>query len=88
MVGDYKRLGKSEQDAIFKKAIDNAIEKTRQMENGEARMKAVKMACIDQTHTTAGAASAIHYSYWTTLIYIREFLDLVNEEAGFFEAEE
>lgn len=88
MVGDYKHLGNSLQDVIFRQAIDTVMERTSRMDNGAERLKAVKMVCIDRTHTTAGAASAIHYSYWTVLTFIKDFLDAVSKEAGFYGAGE
>lgn len=88
MVSNYKRLGKSPQDVIFRQAIDTVIERTSKLDNGTERLKAVKMVCIDRTHTTAGAASAIHYSYWTVLNFVKDFLDDVSVEAGFYEAGE
>ena len=46
-----------------RKAVEAAIEKTKGLQNGEARLKVIDLMYFKATHQMEGAAQSVHYSY-------------------------
>lgn len=57
-----------------RKAVEDAIEKTKAMKTGECRFQVVELVLMKRTHTIAGAASKIHCSESTAKMYHTEFI--------------
>jgi len=81
-----KYPGIKKEESIIAMLQWNAIEKEMEKLNNprdEAKLKAVKMVLIDQTHTVTGAAMVLHYSYDTVKIWIQDFIKAVGKDSGF-----
>ena len=46
-----------------RKAVDAAIEATRQLQNGDVRLMVIDLMYFKGTHQMEGAAQMVHYSY-------------------------
>ena len=46
-----------------RKAVDAAIEATRQLQNGDVRLTVIDLMYFKGTHQMEGAAQMVHYSY-------------------------
>lgn len=57
-----------------KRAVEQAIERTKNRPNGDYRMKAIKMVLLDGTHNIAGAAMNVHFSSRTVRKWHTQFL--------------
>lgn len=73
----------TEQTIRAKEAIERSLEKTRNMKEGEARIKAVRMIYFDKTHNLDGAAMVLHYHWRTVQNWMNDFIRLVGKEAGY-----
>lgn len=56
------------------RAVELAIERTRQRPNGEYRMKAIDMVLLKGTHNIDGAAMNMHFSSRTVRKWHTQFL--------------
>lgn len=63
-------------------AINEAIEITGNLVDGEDRLKAVRLVFFDETHKIAGAAMKIHCSPETAQNWLRDFKYLVAKQRG------
>lgn len=57
-----------------KRAVNAAVEHTKQMEDGEERMRLVDLVFWSGTHTLAGAAKKVHCSYETAQHWHADFI--------------
>lgn len=64
------------------RAINEAIEITKGLIDGEERIKAVRLVFFDETHKIAGAAMKIHCSPETAQNWLRDFKYLVAKQHG------
>lgn len=85
MIQRYPMLGeeRSMQAAIFRQAIDEALDETAKLPNGELRLAAIKDVLIDQTRTLYGEAAKVNYSEKTVQNWINSFVRLVGKKAGY-----
>lgn len=67
------------------KAVKAAIEATQSMENGEARMKVIRLVHLKRTHTLEGAALAAQCSRATAARWQRRFFEEVARNMGLHE---
>ena len=61
-------------------AVKKAIEKTKSMEDGEARLKVVDLVLMKKTHTIAGAALQVHSCERNASQWHADFIKLVARE--------
>ena len=65
-----------------KEAVRAAIEQTKELENGDERIKFISMVFWKQTHTLAGAAMAIPCSERTARRWHTDFIKTVARNFG------
>lgn len=75
---------KTNQGAIAYASISRVIEDTRKIQDGEDRVRLVKMLCWDKSHTIDGAASVLHISSITAHRWWHAFIYAVAKELGFY----
>lgn len=63
-------------------AVDGAVEVTKHMENGDARIKIIEMVHWDRTHTLEGAAMEAHCGRATAARWQRDFFEEVARNRG------
>lgn len=68
---------------IYRRAIDQAIEETQALKDGDERMQAIKMIYFDQTHTVDGVADKLHRCKDTIKKWLQKFVLAVGKNAGF-----
>lgn len=85
MLKRYKKLDaeKSDQEKIFKDAIDSAIADLMNDREAESKMKFYQMVYFDGTHQTRGASNEIHISLRTGERWRSDFVNSVGKYAGF-----
>lgn len=85
MIMQYPELQNdtSTQAAIYKNAIDTALEETKQLPDGELRIKAIQKVYLDKTMTIEGVAIELNYSFRTMQRWLNSFVNLVGKKAGF-----
>ena len=71
------------QAGIFWKAIEQALEDTAKLSDGELRLKAIQLIYFDKTDTIDGAALKVHASRRTVQRWCSAFINLVGRYAGF-----
>lgn len=71
------------QATIFGHAIEDALEETKKLPNGDLRVKAVMDILIDQTSTYEGVGLQIHYDWRTIQNWVNSFVKLVGKKAGY-----
>lgn len=70
-------------EAMNYEAVKAAIEATERMENGEARMKVIRLVHLEQTHTLGGAALVVPCSERTAVYWQRRFFEMVARNRDF-----
>lgn len=85
MVMQYPELKNdgSKQAAEYVEAINKCLEDTRQMDEGENRLKAIDMVYFKKTETKIGAANILHYSDRTITRWLNSFVNAVGRQVGF-----
>lgn len=63
-------------------AVENAVEATERMGDGQNRLKVIRMVHWDRTHTLEGAAITIPCSRRTAAYWQREFFEMVARNRG------
>ncbi len=63
-------------------ALCAAIETTKQMADGQSRLKVIKLLYWDKTHTLDGAALAVNCSRRTAASWQRQFFEEVARNRG------
>jgi len=71
------------QATIFSRALEDAIDETRKLPNGELRLKAVDEILIKKTKTYEGVALDVCYERKTVQNWVTSFVNLVGKKAGF-----
>lgn len=71
------------QELMYQSAIEQTIEEFRQQDNGDTKLKVIKMVLFDKTDTILGAAVKVNYSIDTIYPWISEFVKKVGQRAGF-----
>lgn len=71
------------QATIFTHALEDAIEETKKLPNGELRLKAVDQILIKQTKNYEGVAFDFNYERKTIQNWVTSFVNLVGRKAGF-----
>lgn len=66
-------------------AVKAAIEATERMENGEVRMKVIRMVHLDRTHTVEGAALRIPCEKTTAYRWQKAFFEEVARNRDFMD---
>ncbi len=66
-------------------AVKAAIDATRRMENGEARMKVVRLVHLERTHTVEGAALTVPCDRATAARWQRRFFEEVARNRDFLD---
>lgn len=66
-------------------AVKAAIEAAQRMENGEARMKVIRLVHLDRTHTLEGAALEVPCGYATAARWQRKFFEEVARNRDFLD---
>lgn len=81
------KMGKdlSRVETMNYEAVKAAIEATQRMENGEARMKVIRLVHLDRTHTLEGAALAVPCSERTANRWQRLFFEMVARNRDFLD---
>ncbi len=80
----YNQLtGKTKQERIWKKAIDEAMNITSHQVNGDLKLKVINLVLIDKTATTQGAADSVYYSEIQVKRWIGDFVRLAGKKAGY-----
>lgn len=72
-----------EQVKNLKKALDEAIDETAELPNGELRIRAIELILFKKTRTYEGVAQELHYDWRTVQNWITAFVNLVGKKAGF-----
>lgn len=85
MVMRYGQIknGKSRQEKIWTKAINEVLEDTGKRENGEYKVKAIIAVLLDKRLTALGASEELHYSERTIRRWTEEFVNEVGKKAGY-----
>lgn len=85
MVTKYPDLNddKSMQAGIFQKAIKCALDETRELPNGELRIKAIEDIYFRKIKTCEGVALEINYSPSTVHRWMNTFVNTVGKKAGY-----
>ena len=85
MICRYTQIknGESRQEKNWTKAIEDALEAARGLENGEYRVEAIRLVLLDKKLTQPGAADALHYSERTIRRWIEGFVNDVGRRAGY-----
>ena len=65
-----------------RQAVQQAIDETAQMENGEERLQVIDLVFFRQTHTLEGAAMMIPCSYMTARRWHNDFIKKVARNYG------
>lgn len=68
-------------------AVRRAIQTTKRMRTGTARIEIIRLTMWDRTHSLEGAAQKLHYSYDTVKNYHTEFIRLVGVYYGLMDEE-
>ena len=71
------------QAAIFAKAIEQALEDTAKLVDGEIRLRAIQLIYFDKTDTIDGASLKVHASRRTVQRWCSAFINSVGRYAGF-----
>lgn len=61
-----------------KRAVEAALRATRELPNGETRVKIIELMYFKRTHQLAGAALQVHYSYDRAKQWHTDFIHLVG----------
>ena len=65
-----------------RQAVQQAVDETAQMENGEERLQVIDLVFFRQTHTLEGAAMMIPCSYMTARRWHNDFIKKVARNYG------
>lgn len=78
------QMGKdlSRVEAMNYESVKAAIEATQRMENGEARIKVIRLVHLDRTHTVEGAALSIPCDRATAARWQKRFFEEVARNRG------
>ena len=68
-----------------KDAVQNAIDKTLEKDDGKDRIKVIELVFFRQTHTIDGAAQVVCCSERTARRWHTDFIRLVAKEYGLLE---
>lgn len=81
------QIGKdlSRVEAMNYEAVKAAIEATEHMENGEVRMKVIRLVHLDRTHTVEGAALRISCEKTTAYRWQKAFFEEVARNRDFMD---
>ena len=71
-----------DREQIELEAVEEAVRETRQLRDGEARLRIIDMVFWAGSHTLAGAAMREHVSYPTAKRKQNQFIRLVGEKMG------
>ena len=71
------------QSAIFTQAIEQALEDTARLNDGDSRIQVIKLIYFDKTDTIDGAALKVHASRRTVQRWSSAFVNMVGKYAGF-----
>jgi len=80
---DQIKTGKSKQEKTWTKAIEQTLESTSTMNNGDYRIKAIKAVLFEKRLTPIGAAEEIFYSERSVRQWINDFIKEVGIKAGY-----
>lgn len=80
---DQIKTGKSKQEKTWTKAIEQALEDTSKMENGDYKIKAIKAVLFEKRLTPIGAAEEIFYSERSVRQWVNDFIKDVGRKAGY-----
>lgn len=85
MIKRYPVLDRDESKmaAVFKTAIENALDRTGKMENGRLRVEVIDLVYFKKTHTLCGAAMMVNVSTRTAQRWTTAFVNEVGRESGF-----
>lgn len=83
MLSDTVKGERTLQATIFMHALEDALEETAKLPNGELRLKAVDEILIKKTKTYDGVALEVNYERKTVQNWITSFINLVGKKAGF-----
>lgn len=64
-------------DKAEKAAVEGALQATRDLDNGETRIKMIELVYFKRTHTLKGAAVNLYYSYGWVKQWHAAFIKLV-----------
>lgn len=71
------------QKDLLDKAINEALAETREMDNGELRLKAIEEVLLLNRKTYTGVAFDLGYEYHTIQRWINKFVYMVGRKAGY-----
>lgn len=85
MVTKYPDLNDDEsmQAGIFYKAITTALKETRELPNGDLRIKAIDDVYFKKIKTCEGVAVEMNYSTSTVHKWLNTFINTVGKKAGY-----
>lgn len=71
------------QAIMFTKAINEALEETAKLPQGDLRIKAINAILINKTKTCEGVAQELFYEQRTIQNWTISFIKLVGRKAGY-----
>lgn len=80
---DLVKKERTLQATIFTRALEDAIEETKKLPNGDLRLKAVEEILIKKTKTYEGVALEVNYESRTVQNWVTSFVNLVGKKAGY-----
>lgn len=84
MVNRYPLLkAEGEMEKKYIEAIKKALNTTKSLDNGDARIKAIELVYFKKSHTVYGVASELHYSERTIFRWLNGFIYMVGRNVGF-----
>ena len=63
-------------------AVEAAVRETRQLRDGETRLRIIDMVFWRRSHTLSGAAMAENVNYWTAQKKANQFIRMVGRNMG------
>ena len=73
------------QAGIFEKAIKDSLKETRELTNGDMRIRAIEDIYFKRIKTYEGAALELNFSERTIRYWCNDFVKLVGKHSGYTE---
>ena len=85
MICQYPKMDNenSQQEKMWRKAIEDALDETSKMTNGELRIKAINDVLFQQTKTVYGVCQDVFYEERTVRGWLHTFINMVGQKAGY-----
>ena len=83
MIEEYPYRERKLQAKLYEEAIEEALEETKKLPNGELRLKVINGVLFNKSLTCGGAAQSVGYEIHTIQKWISSFIHIVGRKVGY-----